>query len=105
MKLLLASFATGILITAGIFITLLFVRALFKDEASVTFAVWFFLWPIWFLRCLPGISDKALPWLSLTLGMLLDIVFISFVTYGVLRMIVSRQKRTRKATPPPAPTF
>ena len=104
MKLLFASFATGILVTAGVFITVLFVRALFKDDASVTFALWFFWWPISFMRLLPGVSDNALLWLSLAMGMLLDIVIISFVTYGVLRAIISRQKRTH-AIPPQPPTF
>ena len=105
MKLVFASFATGLLVTASIFITVLFVRALFKDDASVTFALWFFWWPICFMRLLPGISDNTLLWLSLAIGMLLDIVFISLVTYCVLRAIVSRQKRARSAIPPQAPTF
>src|SRR6185503_339990 len=105
MKLLLVSFATGILVTAGIFITVLFVRALFKDDVSVMFLAWFFWWPICFLRFLPGISDKALIWLSLVAGVLLDIVFISLAIYCVLKMIVFRQKRPRNTTPPPAPTF
>lgn len=105
MKLLFASFATGILITAGVFITVLFVRAFFKDDASVTFALWFFGWPISFMRLLPGVSVNALIWLSFAIGILLDMVFISFVTYGVLRAIVSRQKRTRPAIPPQPPTF
>jgi hypothetical protein len=105
MKLLFASLATGILVTAGILIIVLFVRALFKDDASVMFALWFFWWPICFMRLLPGISDKALLWPSLAIGMLLDIVFISFVTYCLLTAIVSRQKRACSASPPQAPTF
>lgn len=105
MKLLLASFATGTFVTAGIFITVLFVRALFKDDASVTFALWFFWWPICFIRLLPAVSDSARLWLSLAMGMFLDMVFISFVTYCVLRAIVSRQKRVRDAIPPEPPTF
>ena len=105
MRLIFASVATGVIVTAGIFITVLFVRALFKDDASVTFALWFFWWPICFMRLLPGISDKALLWLSLAIGMLLDVVFISVVTYCVLRLIVSRHKRARSAIPPQAPTF
>ena len=99
MKLLLASVATGILVTVGIFLTVLFVRALFKDDVSTTFLLWFSFWPIWFLRLLPGISDRALLWLALAVGMLLDIVFISFLTYCLLRMILSRQKRARNSTP------
>ena len=105
MKLRFASFATGIFVTAGAFITVLFVRALFKDDASVTFALWFFWWPISFMRLLPGVSDSALLWLSLAMGMLLDIVFISLVTYCVLRAIDSRQKRARSGIPPQPPTF
>lgn len=105
MKLIFASVATGILVTTSIFITVLFVRALFKDDASITFALWFFGWPICFLRLLPAVSDRALIWLSLATGMLLDMVFISLVTYSVLRAIVSRQKRVRVVTPPQPPTF
>src|SRR5258707_15894560 len=105
MRLLFPSFATGILVTVGIFITLLFVRALFKDDASVMFALWFFWWPICFMRLLPGVSDSALLWLSLAMGMLLDIMFITFVTYCLLREIVSRQKRARSTIPPQPPTF
>jgi hypothetical protein len=105
MKLIFASFATGIFVTASIFMTIVFVRALFKDDASVMFALWVFGWPICFMSSLPGISDHALIWLSLGMGMLLDSVFISGVTYCVLRAIVSRQKRARSALPPQAPTF
>ena len=105
MKLLFASVATSIVVTSGIFMTVLFVRALFKDEASVTFAVWFFGWPLCFLPLLPALSDSARVWLSLALGMLLDMVFISLVIYCVLRAIVSRQKRVRDTTPPEPPTF
>lgn len=105
MKIILASFASGILVTTGIFIIVLFVRALFNDDASVTFALWFFWWPICFMRLLPGVSDSALIWLSLAMGMLLDMVFISFATYCVLRAIVSRQKRARSSIPPQPPTF
>ena len=105
MKLLFASFATGILVTIGIFITVLFWRALFKDDASVMFALWFFCWPIRFMCLLPGVSDRALLWLSFVMGMLLDIVLISLITYGLLRTIVSRQKRTRTALPPQTPTL
>lgn len=104
MKLLLGSFATGIFITIGIFITVLFVRALFKDEASVMFALWFFGWPMCFVSLFPGLSDRGLIWLSLATGMLLNMVIISLVTYGVLRVIVARQKRARGATPPQPPT-
>ena len=103
MKLLLSSIATGIAVTAGTFITVLFVRALFRDQVSVMFALWFFAWPIWFLRTVPGISLKALTWLSLAIGMLLDVVFISFATYCVLRLVIRRQKRAR-ISPPQAPT-
>jgi hypothetical protein len=39
------------------------------------------------------------------MGMLLDIVLISLITYGLLRTIVSRQKRTRTALPPQTPTL
>ena len=105
MKLIVASFATGILVIIGIFITIVFVRALFRDNSSVTFAAWFFWWPIYFIRVLPGVSDNAQIWLSLAMGMLLDMVFTSFVTYCVLRAIVSRQKRVRGAIPPKPPTF
>lgn len=105
MKLLLASFATGILVTVGIFISVLFVRALFKDDASMTFIIWFFGWPMCFMYLLPAVSDSARPWLTLAIGMLLDTVFISFVIYFVLRAIVSRQKRVRGATPPEPPAF
>ena len=105
MKLIVASFATGILVTAGIFMTIVFLRALFKDDTSVMFALWVFGWPICFMPSLPGISDHALIWLSLAIGMLLDSVFISGVTYCVLRAIVSRQKRARGSLPPQAPTF
>lgn len=101
LKLLLASLATGILVTSGMFITALFVRALFKDDASVMFALWFFLWPICFVRFV--VSDDVLLWVSLATGLLLDMLFISFVTYCVLRTIVSRQKRT--CVPPQPPTF
>jgi hypothetical protein len=105
MKLLLASIATGIAITAGLFTIVLFVRALFRDQVSVTFALWFFLWPVEFLRVVPGISTNALVWLSLAMGLLLDVVFISVGTYCVLRIIVRRQKRARIPLPPQAPTF
>jgi len=105
MKLIFASLATGIFVTVSIFMAIVFVRALFKDDASVMFALWVFGWPICFMSSLPGISDHALIWLSLAMGMLLDSVFISGVTYGVLRAIVSRQKRARSTLPPQAPTF
>ena len=105
MKLLLASFATGIFVTVGMLITVLFVRALFKDEGSVIFALWVFGWPICFMRFLPGVSEQGLIWFSLALGMLLDIVFISAGTYCVLRAIVSRLKRSPGAIPPQPPTF
>lgn len=105
MKLLFASFASGTLVTAGIFITVLFVRALFKDDVSITFALWFFWWPIRFMCLLPGVSDRGLLWLSLTMGILLDMVFISFLIYGVLRAMISRQQRARHAVPPQTPTF
>ena len=104
LKLVVASIATGILVTTATFITVLFVRALFKDAVSVTFALWFFWWPIWFLRYLPGIDDVLL-WVSLAMGILLDMVFISIATYLVLRAILSRQKRVRAATPPEPPNF
>lgn len=104
MKLLFGSFATGILITLGIFIAVLFVRALFRDEAAVMFALWFFGWPMCFIGLLPGVSDRALIWVSLATGMVLDMVIISLMTYGVLRVIVARQKRVRGATPPQPPT-
>jgi len=105
MKLLFASLATGIFVTGGIFMTIVFVRALFKDDASVMFALWVFGWPICLMPSLPGISDRALVWISLAMGMLLDTVIISGVTYCVLRAIVSRQKRARSALPPQSPTF
>jgi len=104
MKLLLASFATGIAVTAALFITVLFARALFRDQASVTFALWFFFWPIWFVRIVPGISQNTLTWLSLAIGILLDALFISSVTYCLLRFILPKQKRER-IPPPQAPTF
>ena len=85
--------------------TIVFVRVLFKDDASVMFALWVFGWPICFMSSLPGISDHALIWLSLAMGMLLDSVFLSGMTYCVLRAIVSRQKRVRITLPPQAPTF
>src|ERR1044072_2410031 len=105
MKLIFASFAIGIFVTASIFMTIVFVRALFKDDASVMFALWVFGWPICFMPALPGISDHALIWLSLAMGMLLDSVFISGVTYCVLRAIVARKKRACSTLPPQAPTF
>ena len=105
MKLLVASFATGILVTIGIFITLVFVRALFRDDASVMFAAWIFVWPICFMRLLPATPDSTLIWISLAMGVLLDTLFISFVVYCVLRAIASRQKRLRGAIPPQPPTF
>ena len=95
MKLLLASFATGIVITTGLFITVVFVRALFRDEASVMIALWVFAWPVWFLRRVPAIPLNSLIWLSFAIGMLLDAVFISIGTYCVLRVIVRRRKRAR----------
>ena len=101
MKLFLASLATGILVTVGTFIAVLFARALFKNNVSVMFALWFFWWPVWFLRYLPGIPVNALVGLSLAVGMLLDIVFISFGTYCVLRAIVSRRKPSLGPIPPP----
>lgn len=75
-----------------------------KDAVSVTFGLWFFWWPICFLRFVPGI-DNALLWVSLAMGILLDMLFISLATYFVLRAIVSRQKRVRAATPPEPPNF
>ncbi len=102
-KLLFASFGIGVLVTTGLFMTLLFVRALLKDNVSTTIVLWLFWWPMYFLGCLPGISNRALIWLSLATGVLLDIVFISVVTYFVLRAIVSRQKRARTFIPPPQP--
>ena len=105
MKLLFASFATGILITIGTFIAVLFVRALFKDDASVMFALWFFWWPICFVRLLPGLSNSGLIWLTLAVGMLLDILLFSFGIYFVLRVIVSRLKPTPTPDPPQAPIF
>jgi hypothetical protein len=105
MKLVLASLATGVLVTVGIFITLVFVRALFRDHVSVMFAAWIFVWPIYFVRLLPAVSETALIWLSLAMGILLDTLFFSFVAYCVLRAIVSRQKRVRGAIPPEPPTF
>jgi len=104
MKLLLASLATGIAVTVGLFITVLFVRALFRGHASMTFALWFFVWPIWFVRMVPGVSVNTLGWLSLALGILLDALFISLVTYCLLRFILPKQKRER-IPPPQAPTF
>ena len=105
MKLLFASIATGILINGGIFITVLFVRALFKDDYSVMFLLWFFGWPICFMRPVPGLSDHGMLWFSLGIGMLLDIVFISLATYCLLRAIVSRLKRDSIAIPPQPPTL
>src|ERR1700754_2277682 len=105
MKLFLISLATGIFVTVGILITVLFVRALFKDDASVMFFLWFFGWPIWIMRCVPGISTSALIWISLAIGIVLDTLFFSLATYFVLRAIVSRQKRTRNAIPPQPPAF
>ena len=105
MKLLLASLATGIFVTVGVFFTVLFVRALFKDDASVMFLLWVFWWPIWFLRCVPGISVNALTWVSLAIGMVLDTLFISLGIYCLLRAIVSRRKRAPSTLPPQAPTF
>src|SRR5262249_13817304 len=102
---LLASFATGILVTLGTFIALLFARVLFRD--TVTFGLWIFAWPVWFLRYLPGIPYNTLIWLSLAVGMLLDVFLISFVTYCVLRVIASQRNRARIPIPPPPqpPTF
>jgi len=105
MKLFFASFATGTLATIGIIIAVLFVRALFKDDISVTFALWFFGWPIWWMRFWPGVSHTTLLWVSLAIGVLLDTVFISFGIYCVLRAIVSRQKRASSPIPPQPPTF
>jgi CHASE1-domain containing sensor protein len=105
MKLLLASFASGILVTIGILGAVLFLRALFRDEASVMFALWLFGWPMWLLRCLPGISAQSLVWLSLAIGLVLDALLISLGIYFVLRMIVSRIKRAPAAVPPQPPTF
>lgn len=108
MKLIFASIATGILVVVGLFITLLFVRALFRDNASTMFALYVFAWPMWFLRLWPGISSTAAAWLSLAIGMLLDILLVSVVAYSVLRAIVSRHKRSTSSTsalPPQAPTF
>ncbi len=105
MKLLFASFVIGILVTAGTFITVLFVRALFRDDASVTFALWFFWWPICLMRLLPGLSNSNLIWLSLATGMVLDVLFISFVTFGLLKVVLSRRQQARGAIPPQAPTF
>src|ERR1044072_6843894 len=99
MKLLFASIATGIFVTASIFMTIVFVRALFKDDASVMFALWVFGWPICFMSCLPAIPDHALIWLSLAMGMILDSVFISTVTYFVLR---NRLKAKASAQCPPS---
>jgi hypothetical protein len=92
-------------VTVGLFFAVVFVRALFKDDASVTIAMWFFWWPICFMWRLPGISNNTLVWLSLVVGVLLDIAFISFVTYCVLRAIMSRQHRAHGAIPPQPPTF
>lgn len=105
MKLRLASLATGLSVTLWIIITVLFVRALFKDNASVTFLVWFLAWPLWIVRCVPGIPANAMIWVSLAIGFVLDILFISLATYFVLRAIVSRQKRARIAMPPQPPAF
>lgn len=102
-RLLFASLGTGVFVTTGLFITLLFIRALFKTGVAVTVALWLFWWPIYFMPCLPGVSDIGLVWLSLAVGLLLDVVFISFVTYFVLKAIVSRQRRARTVIPPPQP--
>ena len=102
-KLLFASFGTGVVITTAIFITLLFVRALFKTAAALTVILWLFWWPMHFIGCLPGISNNALIWLSLAVGVLMDIVFISVVTYFALGAIISRQRRARIVIPPPQP--
>ena len=105
MKLFLASFATGILVTIGILGAVLFLRALFRDEASVMFALWLFGWPMWLLRFLPGISAQSLVWLSLAIGLVLDTVLISLGIYFVLKVIISRIKRAPGAVPPQPPTF
>jgi hypothetical protein len=105
MKLAFASAVTGIVITVAIFITVLFLRVLLRDNASVIFALWFFGWPILVMPCIGGISETGRIWLSLAIGMLLDTVFISLAVYGLLRLIVSRRKRARVALPPQAPTF
>src|SRR5215510_1396469 len=105
MKLYFASVATGIAVIISILITVVFVRALFRDDASVMFAAWFFGWPSCFIGLLPGIPANALTWISLATGTLLDMVLVSGVTYCVLKAIVSRQKRTHTAVPPQAPTF
>lgn len=105
MKLFLASFASGILVTIGILGAVLFLRALFRDEASVMFALWLFGWPMWLLRYLPGISAQSLVWLSLAIGLVLDALLISLGIYFVLRAIISRTKRAPGAVPPQPPTF
>jgi len=66
-------------------------------------ALWLFWWPMYFIGCLPGISNNALIWLSLAVGVLMDIVFISVVTYFALGAIISRQRRARIVIPPPQP--
>lgn len=107
MKLRLISLAIGIFITVGIFFTVLFVRALFKDDVSTMFLMWVFWWPVWIMRRVPGISPNVLVWVSLAIATLLNIAVISFATYFVLRAIVSRRKRTQVSTaiPPQPPAF
>ena len=108
MKLIFASIATGIVVVVGLFITLLFVRALFRDNASTMLVTWLFVWPVWLVRRWPGISSTAAVWLSLAIGMLLDILLVSVVAYFVLRAIISKHKRSTSsanALRPQAPTF
>lgn len=105
MKRLLASVGTGIFVNVGIFLTLLFVRALFRVDAPGMFLWWLFGWPVFVVRLVPGISLSSLVWISLALGMLLNIVFVSIAVYILLRAINSRIKRANSVLPPKAPTF
>lgn len=105
MKIFIASLATGIFVTLGSLLTLIFIRALLRDEVTGMIAMYIFFWPVRFVLYFPHLSTMAQVWISLALGILLDIVIVSLLTYFVLRTFASRRKRVSTSMPPQAPTF
>lgn len=105
MKLFLASLATGVLIVGLMFTALLIVKVLFPGSEAGRLMILIFAWPILFVELSPRTTSEPLVFMFL-LGMAVDVVVVSLVSFIIFNVRRTKRAHLRTATlPPPPPGF
>ena len=104
MKTFLASLATGVLVVGLMLTGFLIVKVLFPGSSTGKLVMMIFCWPILFMEFSFDTTTESLV-VAFLVGLVLDVVLVSLVSFIIFSARQSKRARLRPATPPPPPSF